>query len=219
MEIKVMANILEVNDKIAARVSSRLTAAGVFALNLMGAPGCGKTALLEQTIAALKNELRIAVIEGDLYTDRDARRIEMQGVPVVQINTAGGCHLDANMINITLDCLDLTNLDILIIENVGNLVCPAEFNIGEQARVTVLSITEGEDKPQKYPLIFREAGAVVINKIDLLPYTDFHLESVVNDLRALNAATRLFAVSCRTGEGLNSWYDWLRAQVKKRARC
>lgn len=219
MEIKVMANILEANDAIAAQVGKRLSGKGVFALNLMGAPGCGKTALLENTIAALRRELRIAVIEGDLYTDRDARRIEMQGAPVVQINTAGGCHLDANMVNIALDCLDLEELDIVIIENVGNLVCPAEFDIGEQARVTVLSITEGEDKPQKYPLIFREADAVVLNKIDLLPFTDFNLSSAINDLKTMNGAASVLAVSCRTGEGLDDWYGWLRAQVKKQARC
>ncbi len=210
-----MANILEVNDAIADQVGRRLAGNGVFALNLMGSPGCGKTALLEHTIAALKDELNIAVIEGDLYTDKDSRRIEVQGVPVVQINTVGGCHLDANMINLALDRLDLTQLDMLIVENVGNLVCPAEFNIGEQARVTVLSITEGEDKPLKYPLIFKKADVIMINKIDLLPYTDFDLAAAIQDIQALNASAKLITASCRTGTGLEHWYDWLRTQVKK----
>lgn len=219
MEIKVMENILEVNDQFAAQVNARLAAHGIFALNLMGAPGCGKTLLLEKTIAALKHELNIAIIEGDLYTYKDAQRIEQPGVQVVQINTVGGCHLDANMVSIALDHLELTGLDLLIIENVGNLVCPAEFNIGEQACVTVLSITEGEDKPQKYPLVFLKAQAILINKIDLLPFTDFNLESAKNDLTAINSAAELITISCRTGDGLNHWYDWLRKRAKKQARC
>ncbi|QJW48020.1 hydrogenase nickel incorporation protein HypB [bacterium BFN5] len=219
MEIKVMANILEVNDQFAAQVNARLNEHGVFAINLMGSPGCGKTLLLEKTIAELKNELNIAIIEGDLYTHKDAQRIKQPGVQVFQINTVGGCHLDANMVNIALDHLELTGLDLLIIENVGNLVCPAEFNLGEQACVTVLSITEGEDKPQKYPLVFLKAQAVLINKIDLLSFTDFNLESASNDLAAINSAAELITVSCRTGEGLNHWYDWLRKRAKKQARC
>lgn len=219
MEIKVMANILEVNDSIAKKVKERLTCHGIFALNLMGSPGCGKTTLLEHTISALKSELKIAVIEGDLYTDKDANRIEKHGVPVIQINTVGGCHLDANMINIALDQLDLTAIELLIIENVGNLVCPAEFNVGEHGRATVLSITEGEDKPLKYPLIFREADAIILNKLDLLPFTDFNYKAAVEDIQKINFTAKLVAASCRTGEGLDHWYDWLRAQVKKQARC
>jgi len=215
MEIKVMANILEVNDQIAEAVNARLTAQGIFTLNLLGSPGCGKTSLLEQTLAALTDEFAIAVIEGDLFTDKDASRIERYGVPVIQINTVGGCHLDANMIEKVLEQLDLSNLDMLIIENVGNLVCPAEFNIGEHARATVLSVTEGDDKPLKYPLIFKQADAVILNKMDLLPYTSFNYQSAITDIKNINPAAALVTASCRTGDGLASWYDWLREQVKQ----
>lgn len=213
MKIRVMANILDKNDQLAAEVNTRLSRHGVFTLNLLGSPGSGKTALLERTIAALKAELSLAVIEGDLFTDKDAARIVRQGVPVVQINTGGGCHLDANMVKEALADWKLEQFDLLIIENVGNLVCPAEFNIGEDAKATVLSITEGEDKPLKYPLIFKQAGAVVLNKIDLLPYTEFDLAAVSDDITCINPQVALFAASCRTGEGLEKWYDWLRKRV------
>jgi len=219
MQIKVMTNILDKNDQIAAEVNETLSAKGIFVVNLLGSPGCGKTSLLEQTICGLKNELSIAVIEGDLFTAKDAQRIEQHGVPVVQINTSGGCHLDANMVNCVLDSLELEKLDLIVIENVGNLVCPAEFNIGEDVKVTVLSITEGEDKPLKYPLIFQQASAVILNKIDLLPYTNFDMQSAVNDITGLNPDATLLQVSARTGQGLNEWYDWLKKQVRmKQAR-
>jgi len=213
MEIKVMANILDKNDQIANNVHARLSSQGIFVLNLMGSPGSGKTSLLEQTIAALKEEIHIAVIEGDLFTSKDAARIEGHGVPVIQINTGGGCHLDADMVQNVLDRLDLNKLDLIVIENVGNLVCPAEFNIGEDVKVTVLSITEGEDKPLKYPLIFKQASAVVLNKTDLLPYTSFNMQAAVEDITSLNPHVVLLPVSCRTGEGLTAWYDWLKKQV------
>lgn len=205
MEIQVMANILDKNDRIAAEVNAALSAQGIFVLNLLGSPGSGKTSLLEHTIKALKRELRIAIIEGDLFTSKDAERIARQQVPVVQINTAGGCHLDAAMIKNVLGKLDLTGLDLVIIENVGNLVCPAEFNIGEDAKVTVLSVTEGEDKPLKYPLVFKEARAAVINKIDLLPYTSFDMAAATEDITGINPQISLLAVSCRSGEGLEEW--------------
>jgi len=213
MEIKVMANILDKNDQIANHVHHRLSGQGIFVLNLMGSPGSGKTSLLEQTIAALKEEIHIAVIEGDLFTSKDAARIEGHGVPVIQINTGGGCHLDADMVQSVLDRLELDKLDLIVIENVGNLVCPAEFNIGEDVKVTVLSITEGEDKPLKYPLIFKQASAVVLNKTDLLPYTSFNMQAAVEDITSLNPHVTLLPVSCRTGEGLTVWYDWLKEQV------
>lgn len=219
MEIQVMANILDKNDRIAAEVNAALSAQGIFVLNLLGSPGSGKTSLLEHTIKALKRELRIAIIEGDLFTSKDAERIARQQVPVVQINTAGGCHLDAAMIKNVLGKLDLTGLDLVIIENVGNLVCPAEFNIGEDAKVTVLSVTEGEDKPLKYPLVFKEARAAVINKIDLLPYTSFDMAAATEDITGINPQISLLAVSCRSGEGLEEWYGWLKSQVaEKKAR-
>ncbi len=213
MEIKVMANILDKNDQLAAEVNALLSRQGILALNLLGSPGSGKTSLLELTIAALKDELKLAVIEGDLFTAKDADRIARQGVPVVQINTGGGCHLDANMVKGVLAGLDLENLDLLIIENVGNLVCPAEFNIGEDVKVTVLSVTEGEDKPLKYPLIFKQSAAVVLNKVDLLPYTSFDLAAATEDITSINPQVVLLQASCRTGEGLDKWYDWLRRRV------
>ena len=214
MQIKVMTNILDRNDQIAAEVNERLSAAGIFVINLLGSPGCGKTSLLESTIVGLKGELSMAVIEGDLFTAKDAQRIEQHGVPVVQINTGGGCHLDANMVNSVLDHLNLETLDLIVIENVGNLVCPAEFNIGEDVKVTVLSITEGEDKPLKYPLIFKQASAVILNKVDLLPYTSFDMQSAMKDIMSISPETALLQVSCRTGEGLDHWYDWLKKQVQ-----
>ena len=210
MQIKVMTNILDRNDQIAAEVNERLSAKGIFVVNLLGSPGCGKTSLLEHMISGLKDELSIAVIEGDLFTAKDAERIEQQGVPVVQINTSGGCHLDANMVDQVLDSLDLENLDLIVIENVGNLVCPAEFNIGEDVKVTVLSITEGEDKPLKYPLIFKQASAVILNKVDLLPYTSFNMDSAIKDITSINPSVLLIEASARTGQGLEQWYDWLK---------
>lgn len=216
MEIKVMTNILDKNDQIAAEVNQTLSSKKIFVFNLLGSPGSGKTSLLEKTIEALKGEIRMAVIEGDLFTSKDAERIDRHGVPVVQINTGGGCHLDANMVRNVLDRLDLANLDMIIIENVGNLVCPAEFNIGEDLKVTVLSITEGEDKPLKYPLMFKQAAVALLNKVDLLPYTSFDMEAAVEDITSINPAITLLSVSCRTGVGLEPWFEWLRGEVKKK---
>ena len=218
MEIKVMANILDKNEQIAAEVNKLLSERGIFVFNLLGSPGSGKTSLLERTIAALKDELRMAVIEGDLFTSKDAERIARHGVPVVQINTGGGCHLDASMVKNVLDKLALDDLDLIIIENVGNLVCPAEFNIGEDVKVTVLSITEGEDKPLKYPLIFKQSRVAILNKIDLLPYTEFNLQAAVDDITSINPHITLLEASCRTGEGLDRWFDWLRHQVESKKR-
>ncbi|MBP2644204.1 MAG: hydrogenase accessory protein HypB [Firmicutes bacterium] len=220
MEVQVMANILDKNDKLAAEVNALFSVHGIFCLNLLGSPGSGKTSLLEHTIISLKEDIQLAVIEGDLFTDKDAERIARKGAPVIQINTGGGCHLDAAMVKTVISKLDLTTLDLVIIENVGNLVCPAEFNIGEDVKVTVLSVTEGEDKPMKYPLVFKAAGAVVINKIDLIPYTSFDMNAVKEDIESLNPQVSLIEVSCRTGDGLEGWYDWLKDQiVRKKARC
>jgi hydrogenase nickel incorporation protein HypB len=218
MEIEVMANILDKNDKIAAEINALLSANGIFTLNLLGSPGSGKTSLLERTIAALREDVRLAVIEGDLFTSKDAERIARHQVPVEQINTGGGCHLDANMVKGVLPKLDLAALDLIIIENVGNLVCPAEFNIGEDVKAVVLSITEGEDKPLKYPLMFKQAAIAVLNKIDLLPYTDFDLAAATADIRAINPGITLVAASCRSGEGLADWYDWLKRQIAEKKR-
>ena len=182
----------------------------------MGSPGSGKTTLLEQTMKALNGELRMAVIEGDLFTSKDADRISKYGVPVVQINTTGGCHLEAPMVEKVLAKLDLDNTDLLVIENVGNLVCPAEFAIGEDEKVVVLSVTEGNDKPMKYPLIFKESAVSVINKIDLVPFTDFDVNQAVDDITTIHPSARVLSVSCRTGEGIDGWLDYLREGVKRK---
>jgi hydrogenase nickel incorporation protein HypB len=211
-----MTDILDKNDQIAQETKMLLSKETIFTVNLLGSPGAGKTSLLEQTIAALRPELKIAVIEGDLFTAKDAKRIERYDVPVIQINTGGGCHLNAAMVNKAVATLNLAELDLLIIENVGNLVCPAEFNLGEDAKVTVLSISEGEDKPLKYPLIFKESAAVLLNKIDLLPYTPYNLAGTIEDLTSINPSITVIQASCRTGEGLATWYDWLRQQVGRK---
>jgi len=210
MKVKVVTRILEANDRIAEENRRRFDDAGVYVVNLMGAPGAGKTTLLERTIQALKPDLKVGVIEGDIVGSDDAERIGALGVPVVQINTGGACHLDANMINEVLDELPLNELDMLIIENVGNLVCPAEFKVGEDVKLMVLSVAEGHDKPLKYPLMFRESSALVLNKIDLLPYMNTDITKVRNDSLALNPQLKIFEVSCTTGSGIGPWAQWLR---------
>lgn len=216
MEVKVMKDILGENDDIASKIHGMLSGKKIFTINLMGSPGSGKTTLLEQTMKALNGELRMAVIEGDLFTSKDADRISKYGVPVVQINTTGGCHLEAPMVEKVLAKLDLDNTDLLVIENVGNLVCPAEFAIGEDEKVVVLSVTEGNDKPMKYPLIFKESAVSVINKIDLVPYTDFDVNQAVDDITTIHPSARVLSVSCRTGEGIDGWLDYLREGVKRK---
>ncbi len=220
MEVKIMQDILGQNDAVASSLHQRFDDAHVYALNLLGSPGAGKTTLLEQTLAALSEEMRIAVIEGDLFTNRDADRIAKVGVPVVQINTSGGCHLDAPMVEKALndERIELASLDLLIIENVGNLVCPAEFNIGEDEKAVVLSVTEGNDKPMKYPLIFKESVVTVINKIDLAPYTDFDIDAAREDIRTIHPGAEVLPLSCRTGEGVASWYEWLRSRVSMKRK-
>jgi len=209
MKLKVVTRILEANDRIAEENRKRFKEAGVYVVNLMGAPGAGKTTLLERTISALKPHLKIGVIEGDIVGSDDAERISALDVPVVQINTGGACHLDANMISEVLSELPLKALDILIIENVGNLVCPAEFKVGEDMKMMVLSVAEGHDKPLKYPLMFRESSALVLNKIDLLPYMNTDMNKVRNDSLALNPKLKIFEVSCTTGAGIEAWAQWL----------
>jgi hydrogenase nickel incorporation protein HypB len=211
MEVKVVTRILEANDRIAEENRKRFRDAGVYVVNLMGAPGAGKTSLLERTIRELKPRLKIGVIEGDIVGSDDAERINALKTPVVQINTGGACHLDANMISEVLDELPLKELDLLIIENVGNLVCPAEFKVGEDMKMMVLSIAEGHDKPLKYPLMFRESSALVLNKIDLLPYVNTDMNKVRNDSLALNPKLSIFEVSCANGAGIDQWTQWLSA--------
>jgi hydrogenase nickel incorporation protein HypB len=209
----VVRQILQANDQFAALVRQRLREAGVVALNVMSAPGSGKTSLIEAAIRALGDRRRIGVIEGDPDTTRDAERIARLDVPVVQINTAGGCHLDANLVWSALDNFDLAQLDCLCIENVGNLVCPVEFDLGESGRVAIVSVPEGHDKPAKYPKLFYTADVVVLNKIDLLPFVDFDTAAFCSDLQRLNPQLPLLKVSCRTGEGMTEWHAWLSERV------
>ena len=211
-----MKDILGQNDAIAAALREKLAEQRVFVLNLLGSPGSGKTTLLEKTIAALNKKLRLAVIEGDLFTSKDADRIARHDVPVIQINTSGGCHLDAPMIEKALKELNTDALDLLIIENVGNLVCPAEFALGEDVKAVVLSVTEGNDKPLKYPLIFKESALTLLNKIDLVPYTDFNVAAATEDITTIHPGAAVLPVSARTGEGLAAWIDWLLARVREK---
>jgi hydrogenase nickel incorporation protein HypB len=215
MKVKVVTNILAANDRLAAENRKIFKDLGVYVINLMSGPGAGKTSILEQTIKGVNGRIKLGVIEGDIAGDDDARRIGNLGTPVVQINTGGACHLDANMIRVVMDDLPLKDIDILFIENVGNLVCPAEFNVGEDIKVMLLSIAEGHDKPLKYPLMFQESTALILNKIDLLPYTDADLEKMRKDSLSLNPKLKIFDVSCRTGEGIGDWVNWLLTLVKK----
>ncbi len=215
MKVKVVANILEANDRIAAENRKKFEEAGVFVMNVMSGPGAGKTSLLERTIQELSGKIKIGVIEGDIAGADDAERIDKLGIPVVQINTGGGCHLDANMITDVLEDLPpLKDLDLLIIENVGNLVCPAEFKLGEDMKVMLLSLAEGHDKPLKYPLMFQESSALILNKIDLLPYTDADIGKMKRDSLSLNPNLKIFEVSCKTGQGITEWTNWVQTLVK-----
>lgn len=211
MEIPVVRRVLEANEQTAAGLREFFKRHAILALNLISSPGAGKTSLLERTLGDLAQEFKMAVIEGDLQTDNDARRIAATGASVVQINTDGGCHLNGALVAEALQKLDLKGLDILFIENVGNLVCPVEFDLGEDAKVALLSVAEGDDKPEKYPLLFHLAGAMLLNKTDLLPYVDFDVERALCAARKLNGQLEIMQVSCRRGTGLSSWYDWLRA--------
>ena len=212
MKVKLVKKILAANDRIAEANRRLLSDAEVFSLNLMSAPGAGKTTLLSRTIGALGGKLRFGVIEGDIQGTHDAEVISAHGVPVVQINTEGACHLDANMINEILPQLPLEEIDVLVVENVGNLVCPAEFDVGEDAKVMLLSITEGDDKPLKYPLMFQKSEALIINKIDLVPHLDVSVEKIRRDAQGLNPKLRIFEVSCKSGEGMEAWYGWLQGR-------
>ena len=213
MEIQVMKNILGENDRIAEENRKFFGEKKILVVNLMGSPGSGKTSLLEKTLAKLAGKIKIAVIEGDLFTAKDAERIERQGVQVVQINTSGGCHLDAQMVKRAAESLNLDEINLLIVENVGNLVCPAEFDVGENFKAVVLSITEGDDKPLKYPLIFKESAITLLNKIDLLPFTNFNLESAREDLTTLHPSLKIIETSCTKDSGVDEFCDWLLEKV------
>lgn len=213
VKVRLEHNILGANELLARKNRNIFSTQDLLVINLMSSPGSGKTTILEKTIDSLNGKLKLGVIEGDLYTDQDAQRIEKKGVRVVQINTEGACHLDAGMVDKAFQELPGDNLDLLFIENVGNLVCPAEFDLGEDLKAVVISTTEGNDKLTKYPLIFREAGVIVLNKIDLLPYTDFSLERFREDLAQINPLAPVFLVSGRTGEGISEWNEWLLREV------
>ena len=211
-EVTVAQDVLHDNSRDAKANRERFDKAGVYVLNVMSGPGAGKTTLLEKTAEALKSRLRLALITGDLETRRDAERLGRHGVPALQVNTGGACHIEAHQIAKACDELDLAALDVLIIENVGNLVCPAEFELGEHDKAMILSCAEGHDKPGKYPLMFRESRAMLLNKIDLLPHTDFDVAAAVADARALNPELEVLKMSARTGEGLEEWFGWIVAR-------
>jgi hydrogenase nickel incorporation protein HypB len=202
--------ILKKNDEIASEIHSILRSKNIFTINMLSSPGSGKTSIVEKTIDTLFNTLKIAVIEGDVQTDLDAQRIAKHNVPAIQIVTHGACHLEANLIKDALEKLDLENLDLLIIENVGNLICPSSYYLGEDLKVVVISTTEGEDKPLKYPAMFHKATVMIINKIDLLPYVPFKVENVKVNALKINPNLKIFETSCTTGEGIDKWCEWLK---------
>ena len=210
MEVNINRPVMESGESVAKELALLFDDRQILTLNLISSPGAGKTSLLERTLTDLALEFRMAVIEGDLKTDNDARRVAATGAAAYQIETDGGCHLDSFMIREALPHLPLDNIDILFIENVGNLVCPVEFPCGEDHKIALLSVPEGDDKPEKYPLLFNLASVMILNKIDLLPYVDFDMAKASRLASTLNPDLKIFEVSCRQGDGLNAWYAWLR---------
>lgn len=213
--IPVVEKILSANDKLAQENLARIDTAGVFAINIMASPGAGKTSLIEQTVRALAGKYHVGMINGDIATSLDADRAAAAGAEAVQINTGGNCHLDAVQLQSALDQLDLDRLDLLIVENIGNLICPAEFKLGTHKNVIVASIPEGDDKPHKYPSMYRGADVLILNKIDLLPYVPFRMDFFSQGVAALNPGVTQFNLSCATGAGLEAWLGWLEGQIKK----
>jgi len=212
----VSLNLLKANDYIAEGIREDMKAKNILVLNLVSSPGSGKTSLLEETIKKLKSKINIAVLEGDLETERDAERIRQQGVQALQIVTQGICHLEAQMIQQALPNMNFDNIDILFIENVGNLVCPASYDLGEDIRVTLVSCTEGDDKPKKYPSMFLTTDIMVVTKTDLLPYVPFSVEAVIKDAKEVNSKIETFLLSSYKGEGMDEWCDWLLEKVKEK---
>ena len=217
--IEVLEEIFGENDRLAAANRADFDAAGVGVVNLMSSPGAGKTLLLRQTLGQLQGRVRVGIVEGDIETSLDADRLEGFGAAIALINTGNGfggeCHLDAPMVRSVLPRLRLGELDLVVVENVGNLVCPAEFSVGEHVRAMVFSVTEGEEKPLKYPVMFRSVDLVIINKIDLLPHLEFDLDLFLDNLRAINPGVRTIMTSARTGEGVPAWCEWLLAAVRR----
>lgn len=215
MEISIMKAVMEDNINKAQKLRDLFIEKKVLVLNLISSPGSGKTTLLEKTIAKLKGSCAVGVIEGDITTARDAERLRQFNIPQVVINTDGACHLNSISIEKALENFDLDSLDLLFIENVGNLVCPSEFDIGEHAKVAMVSSTEGDDKPAKYPLLFQEAELVLLNKTDLIPYTNFSKSVFYKDLKNINSSIQIIEMSCITEEGLSSWFDWIQKKLNK----
>jgi len=214
VRVSVVEQILSANDQLADANRARLDAAGVFALNVMASPGAGKTSLIMRTVEALRGEFRIGAVDGDIATTIDADRIATLGVPAVQINTGGACHLDAVMLQRALPELPLEALDLLIVENVGNLVCPASFKLGVHRSILIASVPEGDDKPYKYPVMYRGVDGLVLNKMDVLAAFDFDVDYFRRGVEALNPGLAFFPLSCKTGEGLEAWLTWLREMVR-----
>lgn len=215
-KVQIVENILDANDQLAAQNQSILNQAGVFAINLMASPGAGKTSLILETIRYLKGDLKIGVIEGDTApVTIDADKVIDAGMPAIQINTGGECHLDANMLRDGLKSIDLNGLDLLIVENVGNLICPAAFKLGTHANVLIASVPEGDDKPYKYPNIYRGLDVLVINKTDLLPYVKFDMDYFRQGVEMLNPGLTTFPVSCSSGEGIEAWSEWIKQEIAK----
>lgn len=214
--ITIERRVLEKNDEIATRNRERLRKHGIFTINMVSSPGAGKTSILERSLDLLKRNVRVAVIEGDVQTDLDAQRVARYGVPAVQIVTRGGCHLEANLVSDALGTLDLATTDLLIIENVGNLVCPSNYDLGEDLKVVVASTAEGDDKPLKYPAMFRKANVLIINKIDLVPYVNSDLAVLRANALQVNPSLTVFETSCTTGAGIEQWCAWLVSKTKDR---
>lgn len=220
MDIQVMEDILHQNDVVAQENRKLFRENKILAINLLGSPGCGKTTLLENILSQLKDEYQIAVIEGDLFTDKDADRIKKHNILVKQINTHGGCHLDALMVKAALSEMEAKKLDLIIIENVGNLVCPAEFDVGEDFKITALSITEGDDKPLKYPIIFKESEVAILNKIDILPFTNFSVENATEDLLTLHPKLKIFntVATKYDDEGVQNLIAFIKGKIKEKRK-
>lgn len=213
--VPIVEKILSANDRMADENRARIESAGVFSINLMASPGAGKTSLIEKTLPRLKDKLRVAVIDGDIATSIDSDRAAAAGAQTaIQINTGGDCHLDAIMLRSALEQLELTQFELLIVENVGNLVCPASFKLGTHKSILIASIPEGDDKPYKYPGMYRGVDALIVNKMDLLPYVPFNMDYFRKGVEVLNPGLVTFPLSCKTGEGMDAWTDWLVGQVK-----
>lgn len=216
--VNVEKKVLKENDRIAAELRSEFERRGILCLNIIASPGAGKTSLLERTLEHFSGKpVKVAVLTGDIQTERDAERLSRYGFPARQITTGGTCHLDASMVQRALDGLVLDGLDVMFIENVGNLVCPAAYDLGEQAKIVMLSVAEGDDKPLKYPSIFRRARLMLVHKIDLLPHTSFNLAAAKDDARRVNPEIEIIETSINGGPGLEGWFEWLKARISERS--